>query len=132
MGTETFLSERPFTEEQPINKSGAPKRAVDLPLLVVVIALVVFGLIMMFSCSQRPGLGDVMKQRRRHNQIPVYGHPFFEVVCDRQGHTHHLSGMGNDVWQHAVSCHEFIAFLTRWNSICRRHRNVCHIYQISG
>jgi cell division protein FtsW len=51
MGTETFLSERPFAEEQPINKSGAPKRAVDLPLLVVVIALVVFGLIMMFSAS---------------------------------------------------------------------------------
>ncbi len=51
MGTETFLSERSFAEEQPINKSGAPKRAVDLPLLVVVIALVVFGLIMMFSAS---------------------------------------------------------------------------------
>ena len=34
-----------------VNKSGAPKRAVDLPLLVVVIALVVFGLIMMFSAS---------------------------------------------------------------------------------
>ena len=51
MGTETFVSDRPFVNEPPINKSGAPKRAVDLPLLVVVIALVVFGLIMMFSAS---------------------------------------------------------------------------------
>ena len=51
MGTETFVSERPFVDEPSVNKSGAPKRAVDLPLLVVVIALVVFGLIMMFSAS---------------------------------------------------------------------------------
>jgi cell division protein FtsW len=51
MGTETFLSERSFAEELPVKKSGAPKRAVDMPLLVVVIALTVFGLIMMFSAS---------------------------------------------------------------------------------
>ena len=42
MGTETFVSERPFVDEPSVNKSVAPKRAVDLPLLVVVIALVVF------------------------------------------------------------------------------------------
>ena len=51
MGTETFISERSFAEEQPLKKSGTPKRGVDLPLLVAVIALVVFGLIMMFSAS---------------------------------------------------------------------------------
>ena len=51
MGTETFLSGRPFADEQPVPKTGTPKRTVDLPLLVVVIALAVFGLIMMFSAS---------------------------------------------------------------------------------
>lgn len=51
MGTETFVSERSFAEEQLLKKSGTPKRGVDLPLLVAVIALVVFGLIMMFSAS---------------------------------------------------------------------------------
>jgi cell division protein FtsW len=50
MGTETFLTERAFVDEQPI-KNDRPKRSVDLPLLVVIIALVVFGLIMMFSAS---------------------------------------------------------------------------------
>jgi len=51
MGTDTFLSEHPFADEQPAPKANAPKRAVDLPLLVVIITLVVFGLIMMFSAS---------------------------------------------------------------------------------
>jgi cell division protein FtsW len=51
MGTETFLSEHPFAGEQPAQKAAAPKRAVDMPLLVVIITLVVFGLIMMFSAS---------------------------------------------------------------------------------
>jgi len=51
MGTETFVGERSFAEEQPLKKYGAPKRGVDLPLLVAVIALAVFGLIMMFSAS---------------------------------------------------------------------------------
>ena len=51
MGTETFVGERSFAEEQPLKKYGAPKRGVDLPLSVAVIALAVFGLIMMFSAS---------------------------------------------------------------------------------
>ena len=51
MGTETFLKERSFVGEPPVEKSGPSKRGVDLPLLVVMIALVVFGLTMMFSAS---------------------------------------------------------------------------------
>ncbi|HUI87748.1 MAG TPA: putative peptidoglycan glycosyltransferase FtsW [Anaerolineales bacterium] len=51
MGAETFLSEHPFADEQPNSPGGLSKRAVDLPLLVAVIALVIFGLIMMFSAS---------------------------------------------------------------------------------
>jgi cell division protein FtsW len=49
MGTGTFVSERPFAEARPAASNAA--RAIDLPLLVTVIALVVFGLIMMFSAS---------------------------------------------------------------------------------
>jgi len=51
MGTETFITERPFVEDRRIEKPGPSKRGVDLPLLVVMIALVVFGLTMMFSAS---------------------------------------------------------------------------------
>lgn len=46
MGAGTFVDERPYLESQP-----APKRGLDLPLLVVTIALVIFGLTMMFSAS---------------------------------------------------------------------------------
>ena len=51
MGTETFLSKNSFANEQPAPKADTPKRGVDMPLLVVIITLVVFGLIMMFSAS---------------------------------------------------------------------------------
>ena len=51
MGTETFLNEHPFAGVQPAPKTDAPKRSVDMPLLVVLITLIVFGLIMMFSAS---------------------------------------------------------------------------------
>ncbi len=49
MGAGTFISEHPFVETQTVSTN--PRRTLDLPLLVVVIALTVFGLIMMFSAS---------------------------------------------------------------------------------
>lgn len=49
MGAGTFVNEQPFAETR--TASASPRRAVDLPLLVTVIALAVFGLIMMFSAS---------------------------------------------------------------------------------
>lgn len=48
MGTGAFINERPFYEAQPESKS---RRGIDLPLLVVMIALIVFGLVMLFSAS---------------------------------------------------------------------------------
>jgi len=51
MGTEAFLREHSPVDEESTKGTAGLKRAVDLPLLVVIIALVVFGLIMMFSAS---------------------------------------------------------------------------------
>lgn len=51
MGAGTFLSQSPFAESQSASASGAPARSIDLPLLVVVIALIIFGLVMLFSAS---------------------------------------------------------------------------------
>ncbi len=51
MGTGTLLSQPPFTESRPGPESGAPPRGLDLPLLVVIIALIIFGLVMLFSAS---------------------------------------------------------------------------------
>ncbi len=48
MGTQAFLNERAVTEPLP---GKMPGRGLDLPLLVIVIALVIFGLVMMFSAS---------------------------------------------------------------------------------
>ncbi|MBI3737768.1 MAG: FtsW/RodA/SpoVE family cell cycle protein [Chloroflexi bacterium] len=48
MGTGAFINERPFYEAQTESKS---RRGIDLPLLVVMIALIIFGLVMLFSAS---------------------------------------------------------------------------------
>lgn len=48
MGSTTFVNERPYPEERPASK---PARSVDLPLLVVMIALIIYGLVMLFSAS---------------------------------------------------------------------------------
>ncbi len=48
MGAQAFINERPITEALPVRKPG---RSLDLPLLVTTIALVIFGLVMMFSAS---------------------------------------------------------------------------------
>ncbi len=48
MGEQAFVNERPTVEPLPARKPG---RNPDLPLVVIVIALVIFGLVMMFSSS---------------------------------------------------------------------------------
>jgi cell division protein FtsW len=48
MGAQAFVTERPTVEPLPARKPG---RNLDLPLVVTVIALVIFGLVMMFSSS---------------------------------------------------------------------------------
>ena len=52
MGTGTFVNERPFTAQ-----SKKPARSFDLPLLVIMVALLVFGAIMLFSASWDFSLG---------------------------------------------------------------------------
>ncbi len=49
MGTGTFVTERPFAEAKSQTNPG--RRGLDLPLIVVIIALLIFGLVMMFSAS---------------------------------------------------------------------------------
>ncbi|CAG0977572.1 partial putative peptidoglycan glycosyltransferase FtsW, partial [Anaerolineales bacterium] len=53
MGTGTFVRERPYTS----NNSRGLVRGFDMPLLVVVVALVVFGLTMLYSSSWDFSLG---------------------------------------------------------------------------
>ncbi len=48
MGAETVLAERPFAEAKAQQK---PDGKMDLPLVVTVIAILIFGLVMMFSAS---------------------------------------------------------------------------------
>ncbi len=48
MGAGTFVSERAFGETQPGSK---PRGGPDLPLAATVIALLLFGLVLMFSAS---------------------------------------------------------------------------------
>ena len=48
MGAGTFVNERPFLDAK---SKAKPGRGLDLPLIVAVIALLIFGLVMMFSAS---------------------------------------------------------------------------------
>ena len=48
MGAGIIVSEQPIGESRPLLKGS---RGVDLPLLVTIIALIIFGLVMMFSAS---------------------------------------------------------------------------------
>ncbi len=52
MGTGTFVNERPFAPQ-----SKKPARSFDLPLLVTMVTLIVFGAIMLFSASWDFSLG---------------------------------------------------------------------------
>ncbi len=51
MGTGTFVNKRPFAEPQSTARTDRPAHSVDLPLLVVMIATIIFGLVMLFSAS---------------------------------------------------------------------------------
>jgi cell division protein FtsW len=53
MGTGPFVSERPFVPSQ----SKTPARTFDLPLLATMVALLIFGLIMLYSASWDFSLG---------------------------------------------------------------------------
>ena len=55
MGTGTFITERPFVDAK---TRSNPARSLDLPLLVTVIAILIFGLVMMFSASWDYSLGQ--------------------------------------------------------------------------
>lgn len=56
MGTGTFINERPYAERQTNNSTGF-LHSFDMPLLVSVIALIVFGLVMLYSASWDFSLG---------------------------------------------------------------------------
>ena len=51
MGTGTFVKDRTYPYSQKRKKVAAPTRRYDVPLLVAVIALLVFGLVMLYSAS---------------------------------------------------------------------------------
>jgi cell division protein FtsW len=57
MGTGTFIKERPYTS----NNSAGFFRGFDMPLLVVVLTLTIFGLVMLYSASYYYSL-DVYKE----------------------------------------------------------------------
>lgn len=48
MGAATFVNERPYADGK---RKSIPGKGLDLPLIVTVIAIVIFGLVMMFSAS---------------------------------------------------------------------------------
>ena len=51
MGTGTFVKENPYAGPRTNERVKARKRGMDVPLLMTMVALLVFGLIMMFSAS---------------------------------------------------------------------------------
>lgn len=51
MGTGTFVNRPPFSVSQSDQPDALARRGVDIPLLLIVLALLVFGLIMLFSAS---------------------------------------------------------------------------------
>ena len=54
MGTGTYVNERPYTSN---NSSAKFSRGFDMPLLIVVVSLIVFGLVMLYSSSWDFSLG---------------------------------------------------------------------------
>jgi cell division protein FtsW len=51
MGTGTFVKETPYAGQRTNERVKATRHGVDIPLLMTMVALLVFGLIMMFSAS---------------------------------------------------------------------------------
>ena len=57
MGTGTYVNERPSYAERSNNSSARFSRGFDMPLLIAVVALIVFGLVMLYSSSWDFSLG---------------------------------------------------------------------------
>jgi cell division protein FtsW len=57
MGTGTFVKDRPYRVPRKKEKAASSTRGFDIPLLLVVIALLVFGLVMLYSASWDFSLG---------------------------------------------------------------------------
>ena len=57
MGTGTFVKDRTYSPPRNRNKTAAPSRGIDIPLLLIVVALLVFGLVMLYSASWDFSLG---------------------------------------------------------------------------
>lgn len=57
MGTGTFVKDRNPSPLRNRNKPVVPSRSMDIPLLLIVVALVVFGLVMLYSASWDFSLG---------------------------------------------------------------------------
>lgn len=57
MGTGTFVKNRKVAASRKRGKTAAPGRGIDIPLLLTVIALLVFGLVMLYSASWDFSLG---------------------------------------------------------------------------
>ena len=68
MGTGTFVKDRPHASSRNRSKTAEAKRSIDIPLLLTVVALLVFGLVMLYSASWDFSLGaygDPMKMFTR-------------------------------------------------------------------
>jgi len=57
MGTGTFVKDRTFKTARKREKATVPTRSFDIPLLLAVVALLVFGLVMLYSASWDFSLG---------------------------------------------------------------------------
>lgn len=57
MGTGTFVKDRAFKTARKQEKAAVPTRSFDIPLLLAVVALLVFGLVMLYSASWDFSLG---------------------------------------------------------------------------
>ena len=57
MGTGTFVKDRKYSPSHNRGKMAVPTRGLDIPLLLIVVALVVFGLVMLYSASWDFSLG---------------------------------------------------------------------------
>jgi cell division protein FtsW len=57
MGTGTFVKDRSHALPRDRGKTAVPTRSLDIPLLMIVVALLVFGLVMLYSASWDFSLG---------------------------------------------------------------------------
>jgi cell division protein FtsW len=76
MGTGTYVKNRNYAKPRSREKVTAPTRGFDIPLLLVVVALLVFGLVMLYSASWDFSLGafgDPLKMFNRQVLWMVLG-----------------------------------------------------------